>query len=137
MCYFSFPARAWVGFFVVLLLREVGSRVIGVHPLRPPRARDFSVDEVHSLAVWIERTRGFLDPRRMLEPDRIVIRMAGNLVDLHAEPRVVHHPHEVPSRQRRHAILAIVPCPRTDLGAASDCFERHFARPEHPAPLLP
>ena len=54
----------------------------------------------------------------MLEPD--LIPRALDPVHLHAEPRVVHHAHQVPSRQGRHAVLAVVPRAHADLGSAYD-----------------
>mmetsp|Transcript_80791 Transcript_80791/g.254928 ORF Transcript_80791/g.254928 Transcript_80791/m.254928 type:complete len:532 (-) Transcript_80791:377-1972(-) len=107
-----------------------GGRVGPLEALLPAGARELAVGgEVEAVLVpGVLQVR--LHAGRMLEPDGVG---AGHVVHLHAEPRVVHHAHEVPGGPLRLAVLGVVPAAHRKLEAVAQVPHRDVHRPVHPA----
>mmetsp|Transcript_43916 Transcript_43916/g.136227 ORF Transcript_43916/g.136227 Transcript_43916/m.136227 type:complete len:332 (-) Transcript_43916:287-1282(-) len=107
-----------------------GGRVLLLQALLPTGARELAVNsEVEAVLVpGVLQVR--LHAGRMLEPDGVG---AGHVVHLHAEPRVVHHAHEVPGGPLRLAVLGVVPAAHRKLEAVAQVPHRDVHRPVHPA----
>merc|ERR1719401_847424 len=65
----------------------------------------------------------------VLEPDCAA---TGHHMNFHAEPRVVHHAHEVPSGALRLAILGVIPATHRKFIALPEVHDRDIHSPKYP-----